>query len=112
MFNWFAPKVFNQGYLPEEDGHQVFFMEAGSKDGKPGLVFHDAELADPGALLNGDVPAALPAFVMRRLSTAANSGSSFLTSAGAVVRSRREKPRTTPPPTFCTTPPVCSIFWI
>ena len=40
MFNWFAPKVFNQGYLPEEDGHQVFFMEAGSKDGKPVLVFH------------------------------------------------------------------------
>ena len=39
MFNWFAPKVFNQGYLPEEDGHQVFFMEAGSKDGKPVLVF-------------------------------------------------------------------------
>ena len=35
-----APKVFNQGYLPEEDGHQVFFMEAGSKDGKPVLVFH------------------------------------------------------------------------
>ncbi len=40
MFNWFAPKVFNQGYLPEENGHRVFFMEAGNKDGKPVLVFH------------------------------------------------------------------------
>lgn len=40
MFNWFAPKVFNQGYLPEENGHQVFFMEAGSPDGQPVLVFH------------------------------------------------------------------------
>ena len=40
MFNWFAPKVFNEGFLPEENGHQVFFMEAGSKNGMPVLVFH------------------------------------------------------------------------
>lgn len=99
MFNWFAPKVFNQGYLPEEDGHQVFFMEAGSKDGKPVLVFHGG----PGGasrLRHAE------AFDRRKFRVV------FLTSAGAVVRSRREKPRTTPPPTFCTTPPVCLIFWI
>ena len=40
MFNWFQPKIFNQGYLPEKDGHQVFFMEAGNPKGKPVLVFH------------------------------------------------------------------------
>lgn len=40
MFNWFMPKIFNQGYLPEKDGHQVFFMEAGNPKGKPVLVFH------------------------------------------------------------------------
>ena len=86
MFNWFAPKVFNQGYLPEEDGHQVFFMEAGSKDGKPVLVFHGGPVVLCAVSPDG--------------------------CAGAVVRSRREKPRTTPPPTFCKTLPVCLIFWI
>ena len=40
MFNWFAPKVYNCGYLPEKDGHQVYFMEAGSKNGRPVLMFH------------------------------------------------------------------------
>ena len=40
MFNWFTPKIFNQGYLPEKDGHQVFFMEAGNPKGKPVLIFH------------------------------------------------------------------------
>ncbi len=40
MFNWFSKKVYNEGYLPEEDGHQVWFMEAGNKNGKPVLVFH------------------------------------------------------------------------
>ena len=40
MFNWFAPKVFNQGYLPEQDGHRVFFTEAGNPSGQPVLVFH------------------------------------------------------------------------
>lgn len=40
MFNWFVPKVFNCGYLPEQDGHKVFFMEAGNPQGKPLIVFH------------------------------------------------------------------------
>ncbi len=40
MFNWFMPKIFNQGYLPEKDGHQIFFMEAGNPEGKPVLLFH------------------------------------------------------------------------
>ena len=37
---WFEPKPFNQGYLPENDGHQVFFAEYGNPKGKPVLVFH------------------------------------------------------------------------
>lgn len=37
---WFEPKPYNQGYLPERDGHQVFFMEFGNPKGKPVLVFH------------------------------------------------------------------------
>lgn len=40
MFNLFKPKVFNEGYLPEKDGHKVYFMEAGNPKGKPVLVFH------------------------------------------------------------------------
>lgn len=36
----FEPKPFNQGYLPEEQGHRVFFMEFGNPQGKPILVFH------------------------------------------------------------------------
>lgn len=40
MFNWFAPKVYNSGYLPEKDGHRIYFMEAGSKNGRPILMFH------------------------------------------------------------------------
>ena len=37
---WFEPKPFHQGYLPEREGHQVFFMEFGDPQGKPVLVFH------------------------------------------------------------------------
>lgn len=40
MFRWFKPKIFNSGYLPEHDGHKVFFMEAGNPHGLPVLVFH------------------------------------------------------------------------
>lgn len=36
----FGPKPFNQGYLPELDGHKVFFMEFGNPEGKPVLFFH------------------------------------------------------------------------
>lgn len=37
---WFEPKPFNQGYLPEMDGHKVFFREFGNPKGEPVLVFH------------------------------------------------------------------------
>lgn len=43
-----GPKVFNQGYLPEVDGHQVWFVEAGNPRGIPVLVFHGG----PGGGLN------------------------------------------------------------
>ena len=37
---WFEPKPFNQGYLPEEGGHRVFYHEYGNPDGQTVLVFH------------------------------------------------------------------------
>lgn len=40
MFNWFKPKIYNSGYLPEKDGHKVYFMEAGNPKGEPVLIFH------------------------------------------------------------------------
>lgn len=40
MFNFFKPKIYNSGYLPEKDGHRVYFMEAGNPQGQPVLVFH------------------------------------------------------------------------
>lgn len=40
MFNFFKPKIFNSGYLPEEDGHKVYFVEAGNPKGEPVLFFH------------------------------------------------------------------------
>lgn len=36
----FAAKPFNQGYLPEEDGHKIYFMELGNPNGKPIICFH------------------------------------------------------------------------
>ncbi len=36
----FLPKPYNQGFLPEKDGHSVFFAEFGNPQGKPVLVFH------------------------------------------------------------------------
>lgn len=37
---FFPLKPFNQGYLPIEDGHEVFFAEYGKRNGKPVLCFH------------------------------------------------------------------------
>ncbi len=37
---WFEPKPFNCGFLPEEDGHQVFFAEYGNPKGMPVLMTH------------------------------------------------------------------------
>lgn len=38
--NLWEIKPFNAGYLPEKDGHQVFYMEIGNPKGKPILMFH------------------------------------------------------------------------
>ncbi len=44
MINWwkklFEPKPYNSGYLPDKDGHKIFFMEFGNPEGKPILFFH------------------------------------------------------------------------
>lgn len=37
---WLEPKPFNSGYLPEADGHRVYFAEYGNPQGKPILIFH------------------------------------------------------------------------
>jgi len=40
MFNLFTHRVFNSGYLPEKEGHRVYFMEVGNPDGIPVLIFN------------------------------------------------------------------------
>lgn len=45
---FWAPKVFNQGYLPEKEGHEVFYAELGNPKGIPVLVFHGG----PGGGMN------------------------------------------------------------
>ncbi|MDO4184853.1 MAG: alpha/beta fold hydrolase [Rhodospirillales bacterium] len=40
MFNLFTPRIFNSGYLPEKEGHRVYFMEIGNPDGEPVLIFN------------------------------------------------------------------------
>ncbi len=40
MFNFFKPKIYDEGYLPTKNGHQVFYMQAGNPNGKPVIVFH------------------------------------------------------------------------
>ncbi len=37
-------KAYNSGYLPEQDGHQIFFREIGNPKGQPVICFH----AGPG----------------------------------------------------------------
>ena len=37
---WFLPKPYNEGYLPEKDGHKIYFAEYGNKKGIPVLLFH------------------------------------------------------------------------
>ncbi|MDD4556565.1 MAG: alpha/beta fold hydrolase [Alphaproteobacteria bacterium] len=36
----FAIKPFNEGFLPEQDGHKVYFVEYGNPNGKPVISFH------------------------------------------------------------------------
>ena len=38
--DWFIPKEFNSGFLPEKDGHLVAFAEFGNPEGMPVLVFN------------------------------------------------------------------------
>ncbi len=38
--NWFNPKPFNSGYLPEVNGHLVYYAEYGNSQGIPVLCFH------------------------------------------------------------------------
>lgn len=38
--SWFNPKPFNSGYLPEVNGHLVYYAEYGFSQGIPVLVFH------------------------------------------------------------------------
>ena len=38
--SWFIPKPFNEGYLPELDGHKVYFREFGNPKGEPIVCFH------------------------------------------------------------------------
>jgi len=40
LSKWFLPKPYHQGFLPEKDGHEVFFAEFGNPKGKTVLVFH------------------------------------------------------------------------
>ena len=37
---WREPKPFNEGYLPEADGHRIYFAEYGKKGGMPVLLTH------------------------------------------------------------------------
>lgn len=37
---FFIPKPFNDGYLPELDGHEVYYAQYGNPQGKPILMFH------------------------------------------------------------------------
>lgn len=37
---FFIPKPFREGYLPELDGHEVYFAEFGNPEGQPILMFH------------------------------------------------------------------------
>lgn len=37
---WFVPKPFNDGYLPELDGHEIYFREFGNPQGEVILTFH------------------------------------------------------------------------
>lgn len=37
---WFVPKPFNDGYLPELDGHEIYFREFGKPQGEVILTFH------------------------------------------------------------------------
>lgn len=40
MFGFFNNKVFNKGFLPEFEGHKIYYQEQGNPKGEPVLFFH------------------------------------------------------------------------
>lgn len=40
MFGFFNNKVFNKGFLPEYEGHEIYYQQAGNPKGEPVLCFH------------------------------------------------------------------------
>ena len=54
---WREPKPFNEGYLPEADGHRIYFAEYGKKGGKPVLLTHGGPGGQTHRVLGGMVPA-------------------------------------------------------
>lgn len=40
MFGFFNNKVFNKGFLPEFEGHKIYYQEVGNPKGEPVLFFH------------------------------------------------------------------------
>lgn len=40
MFGFFNNKVFSQGYLPEFEGHKIYYQQMGNPKGEPVIYFH------------------------------------------------------------------------
>ena len=40
MFGFFNNKVFDQGYLPEFEGHEIYYQQMGNPKGEPVIYFH------------------------------------------------------------------------
>ena len=47
MFGFFNNKVFDKGYLPEFEGHEIYYQQMGNPKGEPVLFFHGG----PGGIL-------------------------------------------------------------
>ena len=39
MFGFFNNKVFDKGYLPEFEGHEIYYQQMGNPKGEPVLFF-------------------------------------------------------------------------
>ena len=40
MFGFFNNKVFDKGYLPEYEGHEIYYQQMGNPQGEPVIFFH------------------------------------------------------------------------
>ena len=40
MFGFFNNKIFDKGYLPEYEGHEIYYQQMGNPNGEPVLFFH------------------------------------------------------------------------